>query len=480
MRIIVFGTGSSADAFYNALDRECCEILYFVDNNKEKQSTKYLEYDIEPPEKLLGTEFDLVVIASQYSYEIQRQLLSMGIPFEKIVPYHYEAHTDLFRKTYKETIGNLTSQCKPSARQSRKTRIAVTNYNYSNSNGYALLRWLPDFISDKYEVSLIGPDRKDELHLYDVIVSSNFDGIYNGKHLNIELWHGFPIKRMGMMYEQYATTRFISYQEHRARHIHRIASYSHLYTTFYNACYPTDSKKYRITGLPRNDLLFSSGSMRKLNKITNRSLDGKNIVFYLPTWRKLNFNKWVDVERDWSQLFHFPNESDNQIAEMLDQLDLFLVVKLHPSEYNQYKEIPLFRHERVFLLNDEILEKECIHLYELLPSAKILITDYSSVFFDTLLIDIPVIFAPTDQQEYSENRGFLLEPYQFLTPGPTVHNLDQLKQEIMLCLEGKDRYKTARAEVKQLVFQYPDNQSSLRVWQMIDEFLSDIANHITG
>lgn len=478
MKIIVFGTGSSADSFFDRFIPGSGEILFLVDNNKEKQFTKYRQYNIEPPGKIMETDFDYVVIASQYSHEIQSQLAAMGVPLHKIIPVHPDMHTVAEHRRYKEILAKVAGSDRIKVRG--KMKIAVTNFNFSNSNGHALMQALPASLADKYAISLIGADRKKELRNFDVIVSSSFDGIYDGKHLNIELWHGFPIKRMGMMYEQYATPRFLKIQENRARHIHLIASYSHLYTTFFNACYPTDSKKYRITGLPRNDLLFREGSVGKLEKIAKKRLAGRNVIFYLPTWRKLDFNGWVDVDRDWSRLFYFPDEDESRMAAMLEQLDLFLVVKLHPSEYDQFKQLDIFRHERVFLLTEEALEQERIHLYELLPAAKLLITDYSSVFFDTLLIDLPVIFAPTDQQLYSENRGFLLEPYQWLTPGPTVHDLEQLRAEIHLLLEGNDRYKNARESVRQLVFKYPDDRSGERVWQMIDEFLSDPANHVCG
>lgn len=42
-------------------------------------------------------------------------------------------------------------------------------------------------------------------------------------------------------------------------------------------------------------------------------------------------------------------------------------------------------------------------LYEILPHTDLLITDYSSVYFDYLLLDKPIVFTPTDLGEYSKN-----------------------------------------------------------------------------
>ena len=46
---------------------------------------------------------------------------------------------------------------------------------------------------------------------------------------------------------------------------------------------------------------------------------------------------------------------------------------------------------------------------ELLCCADVLITDYSSVFFEFLLMDKPIIFFAPDYDIYSQSRGFYLD-----------------------------------------------------------------------
>ena len=47
-----------------------------------------------------------------------------------------------------------------------------------------------------------------------------------------------------------------------------------------------------------------------------------------------------------------------------------------------------------------------MEFYETLNAADLLITDYSSVYFDYLLLDRPLIFVPVDLEEYIETRGY--------------------------------------------------------------------------
>lgn len=111
--------------------------------------------------------------------------------------------------------------------------------------------------------------------------------------------------------------------------------------------------------------------------------------------------------------------------------------------------------------------KEFVDLYEVLSATDILITDYSSVYFDYLLLDKPIIFATPDLKEYQEERGFCLEPFEEWTPGPKVVTQEQLQSAIRNCNKEKDQYYQARRKVRNNVHQYIDGNSSVRVWNFI-------------
>ena len=64
--------------------------------------------------------------------------------------------------------------------------------------------------------------------------------------------------------------------------------------------------------------------------------------------------------------------------------------------------------------------------YDFLNVVDVLITDYSSIYFDYLLLNRPIIFHMPDLEEYQKKRGFILDPLDEWTPGDmstTIVNL---------------------------------------------------------
>jgi CDP-glycerol glycerophosphotransferase (TagB/SpsB family) len=96
-----------------------------------------------------------------------------------------------------------------------------------------------------------------------------------------------------------------------------------------------------------------------------------------------------------------------------------------------------------------------------------LITDYSSVFFDYLLLDRPVIFSSFDLEMYRKNdRGFYFD-YATVTPGPKADNWEQLELQLARILQGKDEHRQDRRRVTTLVNQHTTGLSSERVFNAV-------------
>lgn len=73
----------------------------------------------------------------------------------------------------------------------------------------------------------------------------------------------------------------------------------------------------------------------------------------------------------------------------------------------------------------------------------ILITDYSSIYIDYLLLDRPLIFLPYDKEQYLKGRGMNFE-YDKVTPGAKPDSQQKFIDAIAEICHGRDRYQQER------------------------------------
>lgn len=118
-------------------------------------------------------------------------------------------------------------------------------------------------------------------------------------------------------------------------------------------------------------------------------------------------------------------------------------MKLHPKEEEYYKKT-FEGFSNIKLCTSEFLAKYNLDIYQILSETDLLITDYSSVYFDYLLLDKPILFLNTDLDQYRNNRGFLLNPFEFWTPGPKVNIYNHFICELEKLLTDEKYYKTER------------------------------------
>ena len=102
-------------------------------------------------------------------------------------------------------------------------------------------------------------------------------------------------------------------------------------------------------------------------------------------------------------------------------------------------------------------------LYRLISQCDAMITDYSSVFYDFMLLDRPLAFTVDDYDVYKNGRGFAVDNPDYLTAGYKIHNKEELKEFIEDLIKNNDLYKEQRNEVNKLVNTYNDGKQCERV-----------------
>jgi len=354
-----------------------------------------------------------------------------------------------------------------------KKEVSLVYTNNSGSNTFALYKMLPESINEQFSVNLLkqtnSQDYLDKIIKSDVLVITEGNIIinkndYNPKQKIIDLWHGFPLKAMG--YED-KTDASITRLGKTWSNIDYISSYSDLFTEKMNSCIKTDLDKYKITGSPRNDLLFNSESKNYLSEIFDKDFNNKKCIFYMPTFRVNLFKQVNEGNKQWNNIFDFDCLDMDKFSLFLKEENIELVVKLHPAEEHIFINY-LNGIEGINVISNDMLVNRNLDLYEILGGADLLITDYSSVFFDYLLLDRPIIFTPTDIEIYEQKRGFLFD-YDSVTPGPKVKTQQNLQDEIKKSFLEKNYYENERQKITDKVHFYKDNKSAMRVWDLISE-----------
>ena len=207
-----------------------------------------------------------------------------------------------------------------------------------------------------------------------------------------------------------------------------------------------DERKFYPVGIPRTDIFFDDEYKKATRE---RMLDefpacssAKKVYLYAPTFRGDNVT---------NAYFPFDKFDLEKWGEFLEKEGSVLIVKLHPFVRKRV-EIP----ER---FKDRILDAtDYREVNDILFIIDVLITDYSSIIYETSLLGKPMLFFAFDRRYYEATRDFY-EPYEELVPGRIVGDFDELLEAMEK--EDYDFHKMDAFVRKN--FKYTDGKSTDRV-----------------
>ncbi|MBM9614399.1 CDP-glycerol glycerophosphotransferase family protein [Desulfobulbus rhabdoformis] len=283
----------------------------------------------------------------------------------------------------------------------------------------------------------------------------------------IQLWHGIPLKEIELPLHRRRLKQLGFFPRWilriQKRIIGRYPKYHLLLSTSKYITQTAFSSAFRAKyfaelGYPRNDVLFQGQkNMRKSSPIwincdletigiieTARS-DGNKIFLYAPTFRS-----------DLSSPFSENILSLQSLNDFASKNNMLFVMKLHPLMVQQFKDKNT--------TNIIHYAPDC-DIYPALSLFDGLITDFSSIYFDYLLLDRPVYFFPYDMDHYIADERKLLFAYEEMTPGPIVMNQAAL-QASLVEPDTKD-WALQRKVVREKVFEHCDDQASQRIYDFI-------------
>lgn len=106
---------------------------------------------------------------------------------------------------------------------------------------------------------------------------------------------------------------------------------------------------------------------------------------------------------------------------------------------------------------------------ELLCVADVLITDYSSVLFDYLIYEKPVVLFAPDLEEYEKNRGFYIDYRSLPFPLAEEEDGEKLLDAVKRSAVDYEGYRTALKEWKKRYTGACDGQSTERIIKLITD-----------
>lgn len=219
-----------------------------------------------------------------------------------------------------------------------------------------------------------------------------------------------------------------------------------------------------VTGLPKVDYLFQP-DVNWLDKL-NVKKAGK-YIFWLPTFR--NTDK-PGLERHNHTMpkgeTGLPMVSSMAEMKQLDTLladnNAVMIIKLHPMQnrnlIGDFSELT-----NIQLVENSDLLKNDLHVYQILCYADALISDYSSVAVDYLVMDRPIAFTLDDFDSYESERGFDWPDVKPHLPGKELYNYDEMFDYMKSVLSGVDPGLEKRRSLSESMMKYNDGRSSKRV-----------------
>lgn len=215
-------------------------------------------------------------------------------------------------------------------------------------------------------------------------------GIRTHDKVRIETWHGTPLKKIGV--DQ--NSNVLGNQKHNGKIDHETirCAQSEFDRNVFARIMQADKKCFLMSDLPRNDGLLRYTQSDKKSIKCSLDIGNKRVILYMPTYREY-------------------------LIDQKNQTYLAPPINLHKWEEKLGEEyVLLIRAHYAVSVALNIIENDFVRdvssypfINDLYIIADILISDYSSAFFDYSILDKPMLCFAYDEEEYKEKRGLYFD-----------------------------------------------------------------------
>ncbi|KLK87738.1 hypothetical protein SZ63_08945 [Methanoculleus sediminis] len=287
-----------------------------------------------------------------------------------------------------------------------------------------------------------------------------------GNQVSIELWHGLPLKTIGYFadidYPNAVARLSAGYRLRRfASSVDYLITTSEFERLVFSSAFLIDPGKILIFGQPRCDALYSprDSGVGVLCRILGRGdIAEKKILLYLPTFREYDAGASRKILEEIL--------ASEKFRRFIADESLLFICKPHSHDEDAFQ---AYNGEHIHILLNDGLRKAGNTIYDFLNAVDILVTDYSSAYFDYLHLNRPIVFHVPDIDDYRKQRGFILEPFHDWAPGEVSTSIDELIEALTNSFTDQDRWKPERIRLRRLVFRHADGFACERVCRLIEQ-----------
>lgn len=284
------------------------------------------------------------------------------------------------------------------------------------------------------------------------------------------LWHGMPLKKILNDDTNFggesannefrkkcskALLKLFPWKNFRSqKKLYTIAN-SDFFIPFLSSAFGLRQEKILKTGSPRTDNLFNYKKEKLIEEIRAK-FPNEKIILYMPTFRTA---EWTgEVYNPFDEKYGF------DLDEFLDMLKCHKSVLVYKPHFSDARFMQTVRQKTLETLSRFITvgDSDYDELYNFVGQVDILVTDYSSIYFDFIATRKPVILLPFDYEFYIKYaRGHYFDYWE---------NMEGVKaknwREFYKILEEKS-YAAVGEETRKMFAEYVDGNACERLWNII-------------
>lgn len=288
----------------------------------------------------------------------------------------------------------------------------------------------------------------------------DYDPRYGFNHRTkvVQLWHGVGLKTMAgfqlttipgvqfsddillkredtiveKIWKFVKKVRYAPFRELFEKYLFMVCTGSDNLYEWRNAYHLTDEQLF-LCGYPRTAEMLKRSEQTKLDNTSPK-------ILYAPTYR-------FDIDEEKKMITNMI-DAFSSLQSAMEKCNGTFVIRLHPHTWRNYYTMLNYAIKGLdrIIIDDKKDVYECLHEYS------ILITDYSSIAYDFLLLDRPLIFYCYDYDRFIERENTLRHDYMEYSPGAKAWNFDEVITHIYSYLQSPLKDSEWRNRVRDVFF----------------------------